>query len=97
MNEPIHVEESALQDLRDSFATAGEEYKSNLSRLTALMQEITSGDIQGDPAVDLLNKFEAKKDTLNNLAKTIDEAQEFMGIKRSDFSSMIGNLQSGMK
>ena len=93
----IKVDEQALQELREALATAGEDYKRNLARLTALIEQITSGDIQGDPAVDLLNKFEAKKDTLNNLAKTIDEAQEFMGIKRSDFSSMIGNLQSGMK
>ena len=93
----IKVDEQALQELREALATAGEDYKRNLARLTALIEQITSGDIQGDPAVDLLNKFEAKKDTLNNLAKTIDEAQEFMGIKRSDFSSMIGNLQAGMK
>ena len=93
----IKVDEQALQELREALATAGEDYKRNLAKLTATIEQITSGDIQGDPAVDLLNKFEAKKDTLNNLAKTIDEAQEFMGIKRSDFSSMIGNLQSGMK
>lgn len=93
----IKVDEQALQELREALATAGEDYKRNLAKLTATIEQITSGDIQGDPANDLLNKFEAKKDTLNNLAKTIDEAQEFMGIKRSDFSSMIGNLQSGMK
>lgn len=93
----IKVDEQALQELREALATAGDDYKRNLARLTALIEQITNGDIKGDPAVDLRNKYEAKKDALNSLAKTIDEAQEYMGIKRSDFSSMIGNLQSGMK
>ena len=96
-NEPIHVEESALQDLRDSFATAGEEYKSNLSRLTALMQEITSGDIQGDPANDLLAKYEDKKEMFQKLADEVDKAQEAMGIETKSFQSMIGDLGAGMK
>ena len=49
----IHVEESALNDLRNALETAGEDYKSNLARLQNLINEITSGDIQGDPAKDL--------------------------------------------
>ncbi|MDO5393048.1 MAG: hypothetical protein Q4F33_00390 [Mycoplasmatota bacterium] len=93
----IHVDEAALTDLRDALATAGEEYKSNLARLTALIQEITSGDIQGDPANDLLAKFNAKEDTFKKLAQTIDEAQEYMGIQTQKFGSMIGDLASGMK
>ncbi len=93
----IHVDEAALTDLRDALATAGEEYKSNLARLTALIQEITSGDIQGDPANDLLAKFNAKEDTFKKLAQTIDEAQEYMGIQTQKFSGMISDLASGMK
>ena len=58
----IHVDEAALADLRDALATAGEDYKSDLARLTALIQEITSGDIQGDPANDLLAKYNAKEE-----------------------------------
>lgn len=93
----IHVDEAALTDLRDALATAGEEYKSNLARLTALIQEITSGDIQGDPANDLLAKFNAKEETFKKLAQTIDEAQEYMGIQTQKFGSMISDLSSGMK
>ena len=63
----IHVDEAALADLRDALATAGEDYKSDLARLTALIQEITSGDIQGDPANDLLAKFNAKEETFKRL------------------------------
>ena len=46
----VHVEESALNDLRKALETAGESYKQNLSRLQSLINEITSGDIKGDPA-----------------------------------------------
>ncbi len=93
----IHVDEAALTDLRDALATAGEEYKNSLARLTALIQEITSGDIQGDPANDLLAKYNAKEETFKKLAATIDEAQEYMGIQTQKFGSMISNLSSGMK
>lgn len=93
----IHVDEAALTDLRDALTTAGEDYKSNLARLTALINEITSGDIQGDPANDLLAKFNAKEETFKRLANTIDEAQEYMGIQSQKFGSMISNLSSGMK
>ena len=93
----IHVDEAALTDLRDALSTAGEDYKSNLARLTALINEITSGDIQGDPANDLLAKFNAKEETFKRLAATIDEAQEYMGIQTQKFGSMISDLSSGMQ
>lgn len=93
----IHVEEGALNELKNALATAGEEYKSSLSRLTNLINEVTSGDIQGDPATDLLQKFQAKEDTLNNLAKTIDDAEGYLGMQTTSFTNMIGDLKSGMK
>lgn len=93
----IHIDEASLTDLRDALGTAGEEYKSSLTRLRALINEITSGDIQGDPANDLLAKFNAKEETFNRLANTIDEAQQYMGMQTQKFSSMISDLQSGMK
>ena len=93
----IHVDEASLTDLRDALATAGEDYRRELARLTALIQEITSGDIQGDPANDLLAKFNAKEDTFNNLKTTIEEAQEYMGIKSQQFGSVIGDISSSMR
>ena len=93
----IHVDEESLKDLRNALETAGEDYKRELSRLKALIAEITSGDIQGDPANDLLAKFQAKDETFKRLADTIDDAQEYMGIQTQKFGSMISNLQSGMK
>ena len=93
----IHVDEAALNSLKNALETAGQEYKNSLARLTTLIEEITSGDIQGDPANDLLAKYQAKQDTLNRLTQTIEEAEGYMGLQTTKFSSMIGDLQSGMK
>ena len=93
----IHVDEASLNDLKNALATAGESYKKNLVRLTNLVNEITSGDIQGDPAEDLLAKFQAKEDIFNKLAETIDEAEGYMGMQTTKFGNMIGDLKSGMK
>lgn len=93
----IHVDEAALNSLKNALETAGQEYKSNLAKLTNLIEEITSGDIQGDPANDLLAKFQAKQDTLNKITSTIEEAEEYMGLQTNKFGTMIGDLKSGMK
>lgn len=94
---PIIVEQPGLDQLKNSLETAGQEYKSNLARLSVLIEEITSGDIKGDPATDLLNKFQAKQDTFNHLAQTIEQAEDYMGLQTTKFDSMISDLKSGMK
>ena len=93
----IHVEESALNDLRNALETAGTEYKNNYARLQNLISEITSGDIQGDPANDLLAKFQAKDETFKSLQQTIDEALEYMGAQKQAFTSLISDLSLTMK
>ena len=90
----IHVDEDALNALKNALETAGQEYKNSLARLTNLIEEITSGDIQGDPATDLLNKYQAK---LNKITETIEEAEGYMGLQTTKFTSMIGDLKSTMK
>ena len=97
MNDRIHVEESALNELRNALQTAGEEYKEQLAKLTNLIDEITSGDIKGDPADDLLEKFRAKQDDFNSLAKAVEEAQERVGVKGTDFTTMITDLKEQSK
>lgn len=93
----VHVEESALNDLRKALETAGESYKQNLSRLQNLINEITSGDIKGDPANDLLAKFQAKESTFKALQQTINEAEEYVGAQKTRFTSLISDLSSSMK
>ena len=93
----IHVDEAALNALKNALETAGQEYKQSLARLTSLIEEITSGDIQGDPANDLLQKYQAKQDTFNKLTQTIEEAEGYMGLQTTKFGNMIGDLKAGMK
>lgn len=93
----IHVDENALKALKNALEGAGENYKRNLTRLQNLMNEITSGDIQGDPATDLLNKFQAKESMFKGIASTIDEAEEYMGIQTTKFTTMISDLSSSMR
>ena len=93
----IHVDEAALNSLRNALETAGQDYKSKLARLTNLVEEITSGDIQGDPAEDLVAKFHAKEDTFNNILKTIEEAEGYMGMQTTKFGTMITDLKADMK
>ena len=92
----IHVDEAALNTLKDALANAGESYKTSYARLTNLIDEITRGDIQGDPADDLRRKYEAKKEAFDAIAKTIDEAEGYMGMKTTQFSDLISGLASGM-
>lgn len=93
----IHVDEAALSDLRNALETAGKDYQRDYTRLKNLISEITRGDIQGDPANDLLNKFQAKQETFERISTTIDDAFEYMDIQKSSFSTLISDLSSGMK
>ena len=97
MNDRIHVEESGLNELRNALQTAGEDYKTELVKLTNLINEITNGDIKGDPADDLLEKFRAKEEDFNALATAIEKAQEAVGVKGTDFVNMIEDLKEQSK
>ncbi len=93
----IHVEEAGLLQLKEALLTAGEEYKSNLSRLTNLIQQITQGDIRGDLAEDFKKKYEAKQETFKKLETSINEAESYMGVKREGLETTIANTSSDMK
>ncbi len=93
----IYADERAIAQLKEALATAGEDYKRNLTRLTNLVRQITEGDIKGDLATEFKNKFEAKEETLRKLQTSIDEAESYMGMKREDLVSTVTNTQSDMK
>lgn len=92
----IHVDEAALKKLQDALSQAGEDYKKNYEKLTSLIQEITSGDITGDLADELLKKYNDKKDTLDNIYKAIDDAEDYAGVKKTDFSKRMNSDMSAM-
>ena len=93
----IHVDEAALNSLKNALETAGQDYKTKFARLTNLIEEITNGDIQGDPADDLRAKYLAKEDTFNKLTQTIEEAEGYMGMQTTKFGTMITDLKADMK
>lgn len=97
MDGTVKVSSEGLERLGNALTDAGEEYKNYLLRLTALIEQITSGDIQGNPANELLAKYREKENSLKGLAQTIDDAQEYMGIKKVDFTTMLEGLMEGMR
>ena len=97
MGQRIEVDDESLNRLRTALEDAGAGYKANLKRLENLINEITSGDIQGDPANDLLRKYQEKKDMFEGLKRTIDEASEFIGAQTRRFDGMIGELTENMR
>lgn len=93
----IKVDEEALERLKNALQTAGESYKSNFARLGNLIEQITKGDIQGNPATELLTKFKNKEQTFRNVEKAINDAEEYTGVKKSDFVQRIEDISSGMR
>ena len=93
----INVSEEGLEALKKALAQYGEEYKNNLKRLSNVIEEITNGDIQGEPATQLRNKFEDKKENFAQMAKTIDEAEEYMGMQHTKFNDTLSSFSSNMR
>ena len=97
MADIIKVDEESLNRLKNALQTAGESYKSNLAKLQSVMDEITSGDIQGTPATELLNKFKNKEEMFRNIEKSVNDAEEYTGVKSTKFANLIGDLSAGMR
>lgn len=97
MSGAISVSEESLDRVKVALDDASTEYKTNLTKLSNLITEITNGDIKGAPADDLRTKYEAKISTFNHLREVIDEAEEFMTQEKNKFNSMMTGLKSDMK
>lgn len=95
--EILSANNEAFKRLDEAMQTAGEEYKRLLERLINLINEITNGDIQGDPAKDLLNKFQSKESDFRGLAQTINEAEQYIAEQKARFGAMMGNIEAGMR
>lgn len=93
MEERVHVEQEALDLLNNAFSTAGENYKAYYNKLTNLINEITERHIQGDVAVEFLNKFEEKKASFERVYEIIDLTQKYTSSRTEQF---IGDMDSLM-
>lgn len=97
MSNIINVSDEALSKLKSTLIDSGTSYKQNLLRLRSLMEEITSGDIQGTVATELLSKFQQKEAVFQGIINTIEDAEEYTGVKARKFNDMLGSLKSNMK
>lgn len=93
----LSIRDEQLKKLRDSLETSGQEYKTNLARLTNLIGEITSGDIQGNPADDLLARYREKEDVFKRIALILEQAEDYARQQEVNFTRTIDNLHSDMK
>lgn len=93
----LYVDEASLALLKNAFKTAGDTYIENLNRLNNLIDDIVGGSISGDPATDFYNKYSAKADSLKQLRSTIEEGQEYMGIKSNKFTGLVDELSTDMR
>ena len=96
-NGVIKVDEASLNAFRNSFKKAGDSYMTQLKGLTAFIEEVTKGHIQGDPAIQILNKYNEKKAVFKNILDIIDEGYGYMGLKTKDFSQTLSNIKGSMK
>ena len=93
----IHVEENALIELKNAFSTMGDNYKENYGKLTKLIEEITSGHIQGDPADELLKKYNDKKESFNKILELIEGTQVYLSGRTDQFIEDVTTLMTNMQ
>lgn len=97
MGDRITASTNDIQDIAQALSTASNEYKTKYNKLRSLIQEITKGDIKGPIADDLKAKFEAKKETFEDLKRVLDDAEQYMQEEKSRFNSMVNDLTAGMR
>ena len=69
MAETIEITKEDIEKLKNQLETAGEEFKTNYNKLTALIEQIRRGDFTGEAADLFLQKYEEKKDFLSAMRK----------------------------
>ena len=93
----VHIDEVALTTLRNSLSTAGEEYLASYQKFSNLMDNIKKGTITGQPADRIYELYEAKRSTFDGVARTIEEAKNYMGMKNTQFGDMVHDLHNTFK
>ena len=88
----VRVDDAALQTLRNSLATAGEEYLRDYEKLTHLVDEVRKGSIQGQVADRIVALYEEKKPQFEGVKNTIEEAKNYMGMKTNQFDTMVTDM-----
>ena len=93
----ISVSEEVLVNVINSMTAAVENYMENYKKLSNLMNEITNGDITGDPATQILNKYTAKEETFKQLYTSLEEANTYLQEQKNKFGTMMSSLESSFR
>lgn len=93
----ISVSDEVLANVIKPMTDAVENYMENYKKLTTLMNEITNGDITGDPAKQILSKYNAKEETFKNLYKSLEEANLYLQEQKNKFGTMMSSLESSFR
>lgn len=93
----ISVSDEVLVNVIKPMTDAVENYLENYKRLTNLINEITNGNITGDPATQILNKYNAKEETFKNLYKSLEEANTYLQEQKNKFGTMMSSLESSFR
>lgn len=92
----VKANEQDIKAIADELFQKADDYKANLTKLTNLVEEITNGDIQGDLATDLLNKFQAKEETFKKLESELIKAEDAMKAKNEELRRVVEDTTSRM-
>ena len=77
MAETIEITKEDIEKLKNQLETAGEEFKTNYNKLTALIEQIRRGDFTGEAADLFLQKYEEKKDFFDGINKILEDAEKY--------------------
>ena len=93
----ISVSDEVLVNVINSMTSAVENYMENYKKLDNLMNEITNGDITGDPATQILDKYNAKEETFKQLYNTLEEANSYMQEQKNKFANTMSSIESSLR
>lgn len=97
MDGVIQADSQSLRELTEAFATAGKDYQKKLEELGQLIEDITNGDIQGDPATQLKSKYEEKVASFNELRDALKKAEDHMNDEEAEFRDVMRKLEQDIK
>ena len=94
MSNRVSVDSQDLSALETSLETAGSEFVENYKKLVVIMEDITNGNIKGELATTILEKFENKKPDLDKLKEEIETAREYAKDKGAKLNAVTDSIVS---
>ena len=93
----VKVDPASLKRLENVISDNGTSYVENISKMKGVVDQILSGDFKGDAADNFKTLYEQKETFFRQIAETIDEAAEYLGLQNKEFGTMMDELIASMK